>query len=362
MIAKFQLTLLFSVILIFYSNAQNTISTPQATNRENNSKLLRQTTGNEPDNSIKPNLNINSDFLHPQSRLIFPSRLNDFQRNRIIFTQNNPSKIDVIYYSADSGNEIAISLYRYETGTEGRLRNEYLNAIRKLTKEENVDSIPRAIPVKYKGLKYICNGVKGRYDFSETAHTELCVYECGTWMMNIKIRSKNLNSNELIELEKILTNTFDPSWLTSQNPLLLKSNVDFERSALADTVMTAAMVASAFKKLDWATYNVRANERASGFPDLYLNMHIASIREFIQIQQKKPRLYVSPSAEKYFKELSEINNAGFLPEFIMEQYQNIMFVPDGQVLNHEGYKKWKENKNLTIDLNRKMYTICYRKQ
>lgn len=307
--------------------------------------------------------NPKSDYLHPESQLVFPYKMNDFERIQIIVYENNPTKFEAVYYSSDNHkNSFTISLYRIETGTEGRLRNEYLKEIRKFGKEEKIDSLPKATPIKFMGPRYTCNGVKGSYDFSEKAHSQLYVYECGTWMMKIKIKAKNLGKEEIAELESKLTQAFDPSKLTALRPLMPKSIVDFERAALADTVMTAAMVGSAFRKLDWATSNVRASERASGFPDLYLNMHIASLKEFLKIQQNKQSLDISPSAKKYFKDLSEINNAKFLPEFIMDQYQKIMFVPEDLTLNFPAYYKWKENKNLTIDLNKKMYTICYRKQ
>ena len=115
---------------------------------------------------------------------------------------------------------------------------------------------------------------------------------------------------------------------------------------MKDTESSSAMVNSAFKKMDWASAKVSKKERYSGFPDIYLAMHIASLTEYLRIQAKKSTLSKNPTVAQFYNDLSTINDAGFLPEFIMEEYENVMIVPDEVTLNFEAYKQWKQGREL----------------
>lgn len=309
-------------------------------------------------------LNPSSNYVHPETQTGFPYKIGEFVRSQIVTYKNTPSKIDAIYESDSDGKKssFTISLIPDNEGVEGRLRNVYLKEILPFEKEEKRNFPPMAVPVKFNGNLYTCNGIKGTYKKSDNEFSRLTVYECGTWLLKISMKANNLDSIGFEKFNQTLIQRFDPSRLTSLRPLNLKSNVDFERDALKDTIMTGALVGSAFKKMDWAIINVSNRERASGFPDLYLNMHLAAWKEFINLQKKKKDITGSYTAKKYVEELYAINNAGFLAEFVMEEYNNIMIVPDYITLNLAAFNKWKEDKNLTINLQKKLYTICYRKQ
>ena len=309
-------------------------------------------------------LNPFSNYVHPETQTGFPYKIGEFVRSQIVTYKNTPSKIDAVYESDSDGKKssFTISLIPDNEGVEGRLRNVYLMEILPFEKEEKRSFPPMAVPVKFNGNLYTCNGIKGTYKKSDNEFSQITVYECGTWLLKISMKANNLDSIGSERFNQTLAQRFDPSRLTSLKPLNLTSNVDFERDALKDTIMTGALVGSAFKKMDWAIINVSNRERASGFPDLYLNMHLAAWKEFINLQKKKKDITESYTAKKYFDELYAINNAGFLAEFVMEEYNNLMIVPDYITLNFAAYNKWKEDKNLTINLQKKLYTICYRKQ
>jgi hypothetical protein len=44
----------------------------------------------------------------------------------------------------------------------------------------------------------------------------------------------------------------------------------------------------------------------------------------------------------------------------MEQYQMLLIGPENRILNFEAFQKWKENKNLKIDLNQKYSVVSYK--
>ena len=118
---------------------------------------------------------------------------------------------------------------------------------------------------------------------------------------------------------------------------------------------------SGFKKLEWANANVPENERASGFPDLYLDMHIEAFKEFAEC--KLNGYEPGNDIAKLIEDVNLVINAGYLPEFIMKQYSMVMIVPDNMKFDFEGYEKFaKEHNNLSIDMSKQYYFIVYRQK
>jgi len=123
--------------------------------------------------------------------------------------------------------------------------------------------------------------------------------------------------------------------------------------------MLGSAMGSAFKKISWALDNVDSLERAAGFPDLYLGLQVESLKEFVQFEKRK-KWNRQQSTTDYLNELNRIIDAGFLEEFIMEQFDMIMIVPQDVTLDFEGFQKWKETHPTTIDLNQRFYVVSYK--
>ncbi len=303
----------------------------------------------------------NSNFLHSESNTLFPFRMGEFERIQLIAYPNVPGRIEAIYTAQKGKSSFIISLTPTREATEGRLRDEYLKEIKKLSNEEKRNYLPKPTPVKFNGRNYICNGVQGSYaDGNLRSVSQLTVFECGVWLLGIKLKAGDTDFARFSQLEESLTLRFNPARLTALSPLNLKSNVTFAGESMKDTESSSAMVNSAFKKMDWASAKVSKKERYSGFPDIYLAMHIASLTEYLRIQAKKSTLSKNPTVAQFYNDLSTINDAGFLPEFIMEEYENVMIVPDEVTLNFEAYKQWKQGRELKASLKEKKYTIAYR--
>lgn len=138
-----------------------------------------------------------------------------------------------------------------------------------------------------------------------------------------------------------------------------KADINFAKAAFVDSLMLGSAMGSAFKKLEWVMDNVDSLERASGFPGLYLEMHIASLKEFTEFEKKHPDFSKAKRTEQYLTELNSIIDNGFLEEFIMEQYDMIMIVPDNLEFDFEGFDKWKKENPINIDLNERFYVIWF---
>ncbi len=99
---------------------------------------------------------------------------------------------------------------------------------------------------------------------------------------------------------------------------------DDSKAAFVDSLMLGSAMGSAFKKNEWVMDNVDSLERASGFPGLYLEMHIASLKEFTEFERKHPDLSKTKRTEQY------------------------------------GFDKWKIDNPININLNERFYMIRFR--
>lgn len=298
-------------------------------------------------------------FLHKASGTIFPYRINGFERAKLIFSSE--SKIEVIYKTAKEQSTFTVALIPADEATEGRLRNTYLAGIKQMAKEKGKNYSPKPTFLKFRGLKYTNAGVEGTYVHDEKEFSQLQVFDCGSWVLTIQLDMKGMEEEQFKLFGNDLIRYLNPARLTALKLMNLKPNVDFDNESLKDTVVTGALVASAFKKMDWATENVSERERYAGFPDIYLTMHTESLREYLRILTRKPNRTKSPENLRFYADLKAIHDAGFLNEFVVETYENVMIVPEHIQLNFPAYRKWKQQREeLKVDLLKKRYKINYR--
>ena len=99
-------------------------------------------------------------------------------------------------------------------------------------------------------------------------------------------------------------------------------------------------------------------ERATGFPDLYMNLHVEGLKAFMEFQHRFD-YKKSDFTMNYLKELQLISDADFLNEFVMEQYGMILIIPENTHSKYDEYLKWKSQNNITINLNEKFYVLSF---
>ena len=62
---------------------------------------------------------------------------------------------------------------------------------------------------------------------------------------------------------------------------------------------------------------------------------------------------------EYIAELNSIIDNGFLEEFIMEQFDMVMIVPEKLEFDFIGFNKWKKENPIKINLNERFYVISF---
>jgi len=302
----------------------------------------------------------NGSYIHAPAKTTFPEKLNGYQLKSVYSFDKKNLNIGVTY-DAESGNQkttISVYIYPANDGSEGRLRNEYVNSLQSIANHTRNGLNATQYPVRFTGEKYICNGYKAETKLQDKELSQLILYECGTWFLKLRITSNQLDTSAISLLEEQIIKTFDPSRLTAIKPLNLKANIYISKAAFRDSTLLGSTISSASKKIEWAIDNIDENERTSGFPDLYLYMHIASLMEIVKFDKER-NISKSESTQLYLDELNSIINSGFIAEFIMEQFGMIMIVPENVIFDFDGFDAWKQTNKITIDLNKRFYIIAY---
>ena len=188
--------------------------------------------------------------------------------------------------------------------------------------------------------------------------SQLTLFESGTWFYKIRITTTQQDTTLLSDLKTKILQIFDPTALTDLTLLNEKVSVYYAKTAFRDSVLLGSAIGSALRKIDWIMENVDEKERATGFPDLYLDFHVAGLKAFMEFQH---RITASKSeyTKKYLIELQAISDAGFLNEFVMEQYGMILIIPKNTPAKYDEYLKWKLQNNITINLNEKFYVLSF---
>lgn len=300
-------------------------------------------------------LKVKGTYVHSPTMTEFPENIGTYQRQGVYSYDKKKENIGSTYKSGQT--TLSVYLYPAGDGSEGRLRNQYYQAL-----QDMADVSKRGLHAQ-QGYKYFRKGGFKINGFSaitpDEPKSQLTLFECGQWFFKVRITTSSLDTTEINGLEREILNSFDPTRLVKSSRLNSQADIYFAKAAFQDSLMLGSAMGSALKKLSWALDNVDSLERAAGFPDLYLGLHVESLKEFTQFEKRK-KWNRQKSTTDYLNELNQIIDSGFLEEFVMEQFDMIMIVPKEITLDFEGFQKWKEAHPTTIDLNQRFYVVSYK--
>lgn len=298
------------------------------------------------------------EYIHSQTKMAFPEKFLSYQRKDVYSFDKKKTNIGVVYENEQKQTTISFYIYPAGDGYEGRLRKEYLTAMQSIANFSDKGIHATQFAVRHEGEKYICNGFKAIIAEEHGKINTLTLFECGQWFFKVRITTNELDSTQFASLEKKIYSQYDPTKLTALNPLNSEADIYFSKAAFRDSILLGSAMGSAQKKISWALENVKENERASGFPDLYLNLQVESLKAFMEFQHRF-NYKKSEFTKQYLDELQLISDAGFLPEFVMEQFGMILIIPENTPSKYEEYKTWRLNNKITIDLNKVFYVVSY---
>lgn len=298
-------------------------------------------------------------YEHKHSNTDFPQTLeNGFELTEVYAFDKKKKNIGATYEKKiEPKGKLNIYIYPAEDGTEDRLRSEYLASMQSVANLTDNGLGATQYPVKFNG-KYDCNGFKAEFKSKSQEKSSLSIYECGTWFLKLRLTTEEKDSTQISKLEQSVLKTFNPSRLTEQKRLNPKADVYFAKAAFKDSIMLGSSMGSAYKKIEWVMDNVTEKERASGFPGHYLELQLASLKEFVEFD-KKYDYKKSEYTQDYLNQVNSLIDSDFLDEFIMKGFSMVMIVPENHEFDFEGFEKWKAKNEITINLNELFYVIAF---
>lgn len=296
------------------------------------------------------NLNAKGIYFHKATKIEFPEKFENFSRTEITAFDRKKKNIGGTYEEQNDLGKTRISIFIYPAGNgeEGRLRYIFLSAEKDMLGTVGNVETRKSYPSKFKMDGFIINGYSSVMKSNQLS--QLTVFECGQWFFKIRITSNLLDTNELKNLENKILETWKPTRLVSQAPLQTRPSILVAQAAAVDELMLGSMAGCALTKLGWARKNVDSLERLSGFPDLYLEMHLEGLKELVGFEKRKSIQEVKKETREYLDQLNQIIDNGFIEEFIMDQYNHIMIVPKNMSFDFIGYEKWKSDHPITASL------------
>lgn len=303
-------------------------------------------------------IKVKGEYTHSLAMTVFPEQIDLYKRKEIYSFDKKKTNIGVVYENQPEQTRVSIYVYPAGDGYEGRLRKEYQKSMQSVANVSKNGIDATQFAVRHEGEKFICNGFKAIIKDDKSKYNSLTIYECGQWFLKVRITTTELDSSQIVLLEQKIYSQFDPTKLTETNPLNEKADIYFAKTAFRDSILLGSAMGSAYKKIKWALDNIKAKERASGFPDLYLNLQVESLKAFMEFQHRKS-FKKSEFTKQYLSELQLISDAGFLPEFVMEQFGMILIIPENTPIKYEEFEQWKLNHKITIDLNQVFYVVSY---
>lgn len=227
-------------------------------------------------------------YTHSQTKTEFPKNLIGYERTELYSFDRKKTNIGATYKSKDKKTIVSVYLYPAGEGSEDRLKNEYLSALNEIAMSSRKGVIANQGITYYKKDGYKVNGISAEVkDVKTNLKSHLSVFECGKWFLKLRITPGSLDSTRVSNLKNEILDEFTPTELVKQSPFDSKATIYFAPAAFADSLMLVSAMGGAFKKVQWALENVDSLERSAGFPGLYLELHVESLKEFARQEQVK---------------------------------------------------------------------------
>ncbi len=304
-------------------------------------------------------LSVQGKYMHQVTGVTFPEQIEQYRRKGIRAYNADRSDIGASYEWRNEAGQTLITVYLYPAGEgrEGRLRDAYLSALGEMRNTVGPSAALVQFPRSCSFEGFRINGFTG--SMAAGSISRVTVFECGQWFFKMRTTTALLDTAEVSTLESRVLELFQPASVVKDFPLNVQGSILVAKGAMRDTVMAAATIGSALQKLSWARQNVDSLERLSGFPDLYLAMHLESVNEFLSLASANKGKKKSGTS-KYIKEWVRIQESGFLKEYLSDELRGVVILPDGMTLDENGYREWRLKYKPKVDLSERYSLVSYK--
>lgn len=304
-------------------------------------------------------LKVKGEFVH-KAGVRIPAEINGFTRTEIRSFDKANKHLSIAYDKMYEGEPMKVSVFIYpseQTDTYS-LQQEYYNSLYAIGIKENQNLLVKPKVLAFKGNGLTLHGLGG---ITYTEKEGVSVYECGKWLLKIRISAKVLSEEQFDEVQNTFIEVLDPTILVKANPWNPASfKIAIDRKILADSLFAMCVLLGAYAHTAWMENKVDLNERKAGVPGLYLRGYYGAFKIIVTAWEKVENKSLSKMAD-FLNELKLIDQNGFLNEYIMEQHHHFLIVPEDSTLNFDKFKEWKSKTPLNFNLSQHYYTIMYTK-
>ena len=289
------------------------------------------------------------EYYHNQTMVAFPQSIEGFMRGSITSFNKDNTNIGVSYYANNSLQDPHITIYIYPApvAMEYRIRDEYFNSIHSISNYANqkIAAVPKQNIIEKDGYRLF--GLQATISGNDFK-TVMTLFECGKYFIKYRVSSSSSDTSMLNDISSKLIDQFSPIDIVKKQPLIDVATIHIAPGIINDTSSLDPILAAALAKVNWVNENVDSLERCSGFLSLYFEEQQITILEML----KKWESLKSDNAflKNYFNDLLIIRDSGFLNEFIFEQYNGILFLPEGLKLDYDNYYIWKMKNNASVSI------------
>lgn len=281
------------------------------------------------------------------SGIVLPENIREYKKVYLGNINELTSSFIVTYvHTRYNSSKLIVSIYPADIAIENRALDEHISNINS-TYVRLSELLNQPIIASKDSINII--GVLSTFLDNETNNNvALATFEAGRYFIKYEVKSKTKSTKEIISLTKALIDTISPINILKNNPLILGITMHVAPGIVQDTNCLDPILQATLTKIDWVNKNVDSLERCSGFPSLYLLEQKLTIEAMLTEWESTPRH--KSKLDGYFSELIKIRNSGFLDEYIYQEYEQFLLVPDNQELKIKDYARWKKSHKISVRL------------
>lgn len=323
------------------------------------------------------NLQIKGDYTHISTSVIFPLLWFGFQREEIVSYDLQNKHIVVSYVqqkSKKSKTVLTLYIYPKKYVDNQLLRDEFAvyETVLNQNSNKSVDLKPMFGSISNDQVKVhyiysIFDHAMGERDFFKgIKYTDkkslLSIYECGGWGFKIRGSSDEMTNDQLSELKTKAETYFGVLDIATKKPLPISHTPDIILSPVLkrDSMMTNAVIASAYAKIKWLEENADKKELLTGFNDMNIESEVYAINKMIEFYKTHEKEWpMQEDTKKYFGEIIRLADNGKIKDYLYDRYNRLIRYDEGEA-KKDKYLQFKTDKNITENTNEILYKIYYK--
>jgi hypothetical protein len=301
------------------------------------------------------------EFRYKKTKTNFPVSVNGLKRSSII--DYGAGGISVAYIPTNgSKGKVTVFLVPDEITSDFDVRLTFLAATEAMVATSGSPGEASKYTVILDCKSFRVPGLAAeitRPDSSEFQY--LSVFQCGKWTLKTRVTTHPSQRDNILNNTKELLSALRPEDIVGRFPFNPESNRTLiDRAILRDSILTTCAILGAYAELLWTEGHIGIMERRAGFPGLHLGGHVAAL-EIMLIAWQESEHKGDAQTKELMRSLEQIKANGFMKEFVMDGYNDLLIPAATDTLQRAAFLNWKKANSVSVDPTKRFFTIIYEK-